>query len=128
MEIELIKKMSRYVELSTKFSKGECDIFTGEELRNNYSGTIYHDNGLGTSIGSSNAISVTGKFLLNGKEIYVDMDGNVKSRDNEPLTRADQIKAKAHVRAVLSDEYDEYLKLRNSLNGYFEGVNNLIEE
>lgn len=128
MEKVVMKKMTRYVELSEKFSKGLSDIFTPEELNNNLSGSIYVT-GTDNNIGYSNiSLSVNGTFVLDGKEIYVDKDGNVKSRDNTELTRADQIKAKALIRAILSDEYDEYIKLRNALKGYFNGANNLMGE
>lgn len=140
MEKEIIEKMSRYLELSGKFSKSEKDIFTDEELsaarvQNNMgmSGTTTI-NGYAPSftIGQEfNGIYVSGKLFLEDKEIFIDEDGTVKSKDvDKPLTRGEQLEAtymiKLKKRALLLDEYDEYLKLGTSLKNYFSSLKNLI--
>ena len=142
MEKEITKKMARYVELSKKFSKTDSDLFTIEELHaahvmsNNVgvSGTATLSTG-GTyfTVTNSASISIEGVMLLNGKEIFVDEKGNVKSKDpSKPLTRGEQLEASSMVtlkeRGKLLDEYDEYLKLRRNLTEYFNGLNKLTEK
>lgn len=133
MEQTVLKKMTRFVELSSKFSKNESDLFTrGDSSRaqNFESGGIYVS-GSG-SYGTSNwvpanSFSVNGGFLLNGKEIYVDKNGDVKARDNKPLTRGEQIEAEAKALSIVSDEFDEYNKLRAELSLYFSALNKINE-
>lgn len=140
-----MKKMARFVELSTKFSKSERDIFTDEEFQtlNKCTGNGIIS-GSGIAFGhSSGSISIDGNcgayvtfggpVIIDGREIYIDEKGNVKSKDpKKPLTRGELLEANTiaavHARAVLLDEYDEYTKLRTSLKTYFNGVDNLINE
>ena len=125
--------MARYVELSEKFSKSERDIFTQEEMRDTYvnSPSFGHDS---FSIGShSIGLNFNGQIHIDGREIYVDEKGVVRAKDEKrPLTRGQQLEATAIIRlkqrATLLDEYDEYIKLRTSLNSYFNGVDKLINE
>ncbi len=138
MEKEVIEKMARYVELSEKFTKSEREIFTQEELDNSQ----ISDGGLyGISMGSSsicvgpysNGIFLNGTVHIDGREVFIDEKGNVKAKDEKkPLTRGQQLEAtamlKAKTRAILLDDYDEYIKLRASLISYFCGVNKLINE
>ena len=138
MEKELLCKVARYVELSTKFSKNESDIFTQEELSGSYNpngyGTVINGSG-NIMMGSSDCFSVNfgGTVILDGKEIYVDeKTGQVKAKDpKKPLTRGEQLQAaamaKAEGRAKLLDEYDEYLRLRTQLKGYIRGVEELTK-
>jgi hypothetical protein len=149
MENKIIKKMARYVELSTKFSKSERDIFTEEELKvlhTNNSASIgggYDSFTIGTTIGTtgtninmsalSNHITLNGVLVLGDREIYVDKSGNVKSRNpKKPLTRGEVFElntmVKVKERATLLDEYDEYNKLRTALKQYLDGANDLINE
>jgi len=142
-----MKKMARYVELSTKFSKSEKDVFTEEELKTLLtSNTTVIGGGnnsvmIGTVCGTghanitmnnlSNYLSVNSGFMLGDREIYIDKSGNVKSRNpKKPLTRGEMFELNTMVnikeRATLLDEYDEYNKLRVSLNKYFDGANDLI--
>lgn len=140
MEKEIIEKMSRYLELSGKFSKSEKDIFTTEELSaaktlNNtiMSGTSAI-NGYASSftIGQEfNGVMVSGKLFLGDKEIFIDNDGTVKSKNvDKPLTRGEQLEAtnmiKIKTRALLLDEYDEYLKLGTILKNYFSTLKTVI--
>ncbi len=79
------------------------------------------------------AMHINGTFMLDGKEIYIDDKGNVKAKDpKKPLTRGEEYKAKeilkAEENAALMDDYDEYIKLRKSLKGYFNGIDNLLGE
>ena len=142
-----MKKMARYVELSRKFSKSERDVFTEEELKGGVlvsdSGTFTVSGGMGTAMGSGTitmsdvsnhiALQVNGTLIVGDREIYIDKSGNVKSRNpKKPLTRGEMFElntmVKAKERATLLDEYDEYRKLRTSLNKYFDGANDLINE
>lgn len=125
--------MARFVELSAKFSKSEKDIFTEEEIKtlngktsNNTISGICDGNSMVISssngtLSVSSTINLSGTVIINGREIYVDEDGNVKAKDPEkPLTRGERLEANTllavKARAVLLDEYDEYTKLRTSLN------------
>lgn len=141
MEKEIIEKMSRYLELSSKFSKSERDIFTDEELsdskrKNNMglcgTGTISNSYSAHLTIGEEfNGVYVSGKLFLGDKEIFVDKDGTIKSKDvDKPLTRGEQLEAtsmiKIKTRALLLDEYDEYQKLGTSLNNYFSSIKKLF--
>ncbi len=138
MKKEIMKKMARYVELSEKFSKSERDIFTEEELRNSHNNSLSFGMNSTTGsicVGMDNGIHFNGygSIYIDGREVYVDEGGNVKAKDEKkPLTRGQRLEAtitlKAKVRATLLDEYDEYIKLRTSLNNYFSGVNELINE
>jgi len=142
MEKKIINKMARYVELSKKFSKSDRDIFTEEEFQtlnkcngitsgsgivSGYNTTINIDNSCG------NYTTFSGPVIIDDREIYIDEKGNVKSKDpKKPLTRGERLEANTLLevksRAVLLDEYDEYMKLRTSLNTYFNGVDNLINK
>lgn len=124
MEKKILKKMQRFVELSKKFSKSELDVFPKDEPRN----TLVSNSFTGTlSIGSISNIAITDTFVINGKSIYVDEYNNVKAKDAKPLTRAEQILAEAHVKATLSDEFDEYNKLRVELSTYLDAHENLVK-
>ena len=124
MEKKILKKMQRFVELSKRFSKSESEVFTKDDSRNTLVGNSF----TGTlSIGSISNIAITDTFVINGKSIYVDEYNNVKAKDAKPLTRAEQILAEAHVKAALSDEFDEYNKLRVELSTYLDAHENLIK-
>ena len=125
MEKIIATKVARLIELTGKFSKSVNEIFPDEN--NNYNGQNLHVIGSPTYGYINNTISISGNLVLNGKEIFVDTDGSVKSKDNKPLTRADEIRAKAEVKAKLSDEYDEYTKLRSELADYIRALKNVTE-
>lgn len=143
MEQTTFKKMARYIELSEKFSKREGDIFSELELRdsmvkNNYNDSCGSASGSysigGNSLNVNNiGIYLSGSVHIDGREIYVDENGNVKAKDEKkPLTRGQQLEAttilKSKVRGLLLDEYDEYMKLRTSLKDYFSGVDKLLND
>lgn len=120
--------MQRFVELSAKFSKSESDVFPKNESQNSlinnmHSGTL--------CIGSSNAgITINPGYhalVINGKSIYVDEYNNVKAKDATPLTRAEKILAEAEIKARLSNEFDEYNKLRDELMLFLNAHENLIK-
>lgn len=127
MDKKILKKMQRFVELSSKFSKSESEVFPKDESYktittiNSFTGTL--------SIGNTGnlAWSNCDTFVINGKSIYVDENNNVKAKDAKPLTRAEQILAEAHVKATLSDEFDEYNKLRVELSTYLDAHENLVK-
>ena len=106
---KVLKKMERFVELSGKFSKSESEVFMKEESRNTLvSNTII--GGFSSDNTFNNGIILNcDTFVINGKSIYVDENNNVKAKDAKPLTRAEQILAEAHIKAKLSDEFDEYI-------------------
>jgi hypothetical protein len=123
MDKKVLKKMQRFVELSNKFSKLESEVFPKDESRN-----ILVSNSNGAYIiGSNSAWANCDTFVINGKSIYVDENNNVKAKDAKPLTRAEQILAEAHVKAKLSDEFDEYNKLRAELSAYLDAHENLVK-
>ena len=124
MEKKILKKIQRFVELSKKFSKSELEVFPKDDshntlISNTFTGTLV--------IGNTGNNVITDTFIINGKSIYVDEYNNVKAKDAKPLTRAEQILAEAHVKAALSDEFDEYNKLRVELSTYLEAHENLIK-
>lgn len=123
MDKKVLKKMQRFVELSNKFSKSESEVFPKDESRN-----ILVSNSNGAYIiGSNSAWANCDTFVINGKSIYVDENNNVKAKDAKPLTRAEQILAEAHVKATMSDEFDEYNKLRAELSAYLDAHENLVK-
>lgn len=130
MEKEIYKRMERFVELSAKFSKEEQDLFPKMEYKSRVIGadSISYDSSLGYGhTCASDGVVINGTLVLNNKEIYTDGYGHVKSRDLSEPTRADEIRERARALAKLSDEFDEYNKLRDDLSSYFKSINNLIE-
>lgn len=137
MEKKLITKMTRYIELSKTFSKSDRDILSDRHGLIMGNGTISNGTssiciGTNTSI-SSIRLGDMQCWMLDGKEIYIDDEGNVKAKDpKKPLTRGEEYKAKEIIKAdkdaKLMDEYDEYIELRKSLTGYFEGLNTLLND
>lgn len=125
MDKKVLKKMQRFVELSSKFSKSESEVFSKDESRN----TLVSNTFTGTLVIGSNNSSWANcdTFVINGKSIYVDENNNVKAKDAKPLTRAEQILAEAHVKATMSDEFDEYNKLRAELSAYLDAHENLVK-
>ena len=123
MDKKVLKKMQRFVELSSKFSKSESEVFSKDEIRNTL---VSNSNGT-YIIGSNSAWANCDTFVINGKSIYVDENNNVKAKDAKPLTRAEQILAEAHVKATMSDEFDEYNKLRAELSAYLDAHENLVK-
>lgn len=126
MDKKVLKKMQRFVKLSSKFSKSESEVFPKDESRN----TLTVSNGtlsIGNTVNLAWAKSNCDTFVINGKSIYVDENNNVKAKDAKPLTRAEQILAEAHVKATMSDEFDEYNKLRAELSAYLDAHENLVK-
>ena len=117
--------MQRFVELSSKFSKSESEVFPKDVLRNIVSNTLTGTLVIGNTGNSAWANCDT--FVINGKSIYVDENNNVKAKDAKPLTRAEKILAEAHVKATMSDEFDEYNKLRAELSAYLDAHENLVK-
>lgn len=129
MDKKVLKKMQRFVKLSSKFSKSESEVFPKDESRNtltvsnSFTGTLSIGNTGNLAWANSNCDT----FVINGKSIYVDENNNVKAKDAKPLTRAEQILAEAHVKATMSDEFDEYNKLRAELSAYLDAHENLVK-
>jgi hypothetical protein len=125
MEEKILKKMKRFVELSNRFSKSELDVFP---VKND---NVFASNGTGTlTMGTSNGYTIGNygdALVINGKSIYVDENNKVKAKDSKPLTRAEQILAEAEIKAKLSDEFDEYNKLRNELSTFLDAHENIIK-
>lgn len=128
MNKEILSKMERFVELSTKFSKEENDIFPKTQTNNTtgWDASFTTSSGLITGT-ASDTLNIKGKMILNEREIYTDGYGHVKSREVEEPTRADEIRERARALAILSDEFDEYNKLRRDLTNYFEALNKLVD-
>ncbi len=135
MDAKIAEKVLRYVELSSKFSKTWGELFPNDK-QSYSSGTIrisnlpsYSDgSGMYLSSSASNTLMVSGNFVINGKEIYVDEQGNVKAKDAKTvITRADEIRAEAEIKAKIADEFDEYNKLKYELNDYFNALKKITE-
>lgn len=124
MEKEILTKISRYVELSKKFQKSEREIFEKLEKEQLYLNT---NCGTFTIAGNSTQWSFDNVFVLNGRELYIDEQGNVKAKDKQPITRAEKILAQAKLDAIVADEYDEYIKLQLDLESYFKSLENLTK-
>ena len=127
MDKKVLKKMQRFVELSAKFSKLESDVFPKNESQNSlinnmHSGSLCISNGNGITINPDYHA-----LVINGKSIYVDEYNNVKAKDATPLTRAEKILAEAEIKARLSNEFDEYNKLRNELSIFLNAHENLVK-
>lgn len=99
-------KLTRFIELSKKFSKTEEEIFTPEEMQStNFNGCI--------SLSQSGSVSYT--LTTNSYPII------------EVPSRAEEIMERAALRADLSDDFDEFLYLQEELEEYFEKLNRVTE-
>jgi hypothetical protein len=128
MDKKVLKKMQRFVELSVKFSKSESDVFPKNESHNSLvNNTHYGTLCIGSSNGGITMSPDYHTFVINGKSIYVDENNNVKAKDAKPLTRAEQILAEAEIKARLSNEFDEYNKLRDELMTFLNAHENLAK-
>lgn len=122
MDKKILNKVKRLVELSYKFSKSENDIFDCEPTLTcngvKHGGDVHLD---------YKSVKISGDLYLNDKIVTTDAKGNLKAETPRKPTRADNILAKANAIAKLSDEFDEYNKLREDLNDYFKSLNKLID-
>ena len=133
MDAKIAAKVLRYVKLSSKFSKTWNELYPNDK-QGYSSGTIrisnlpqYSDT-IGICASSSNTLMVSGNFVIKGKEIYVDDHGNVKAKDAKTvITRADEIRAEAEIKAKIADEFDEYNNLKYELNEYFKALKKITE-
>jgi hypothetical protein len=116
MEKTIVSKVTRFIELSNKFSKSVNDLFPNE---NKYSSDIVINNVI---TGYSNKLTYT----IDGRELYIE-DGVVKAKDKNFITRAEIIRGEAEVKAKLSDEFDEFNKLKNELAEYFTALKKITE-
>ena len=133
MDAKIAAKVLRYIELSSKFSKTWNELYPNDK-QNYSSGTIrisnlpHYSDTIGICASSSNTLMVSGNFVINGKEIYVDEQGNVKAKDTKTvITRADEIRAEAEIKAKIADEFDEYNNLKYELNDYFKALKKITE-
>ena len=129
MEQSVLEKVKRFVELSAKFSKSESDIFPNKKEMGYSTGSINFVNGGGSfnsvTTFTTDTMYVNGNFVLNGREIYIDRNGEIRTKDNKPLTRGEQFQAEAKALALVSDEFDEYNNLRSVLGEYFSALNKI---
>lgn len=103
------EKITRFIELSKKFSKQEDEVFTADELKPvSFNGCITA-NGCITTSGTMSFITTTS-------------DSKVVTP-----TRSEIIIDQAASRAALSDDFDEFLYLQQELENYFEELNNITE-
>ncbi len=102
MRKQIFEKMKRYVELSKKFTKSQKEVFTDYIDNRALTGTL-------TGVASSGS-SYVGEFY--------------STQSKEP-TRAEDIMSQAESLALLSDEFDEYNKLKEDLSIYFKIVTKL---
>jgi hypothetical protein len=118
MEQDILIKFERFVELSKKFTRTEKELFEDVDPKLLTLGTITM-----ADVGAYGSM----EFHIDGRPLYVDKDGFVKARDEEPITRAEKMMVKAEMLAQLSDEYDEYIELQQNLTEYFKSLNKLID-
>lgn len=125
LDKKVIKRFERYLELSEKFSKSENDLFGESRLQ--YSNVISGSGNL-TFASPVDTLTLNTTAFIGDRELYIDGDGTVKAKDAKgPITRADEIKARAEAEAQIADEYDEYLELRNKLRGILGAYKTLNE-
>ncbi len=115
MEEKIVKKVSRLLELSIKFSKDEYDIVPAKEKE--VVGRV-----ICNSLVENASYVVPNNFYLDGRELYIDKDGSIKAKDEKTVTRVDTIRAQADIEAKLLEEYFEYEKLQNELSKYFSAL------
>ena len=136
MEKKITEKVSRFIELSEKFAKGEYDVVPREDdvvpREEDVKNTLTFGNTstfIGRSTGSYISTGNINTFIctVDGRELYIDKDGNVKAKDNKKVTRADEIKAEAEIKAQLLEEYYEYKKLMYELKQYFTALEKINE-
>lgn len=107
MKKKLIKKMERFIELSKKFSNTENDLFP-KEGNSSFSEFKFR------------IFDMADTVSVKGRSLYITEDGTVKAKDDKPLSRAEEIRAKADLEAKISNEFDEYLKLQESLSTFLK--------
>ncbi len=121
MEKEVLKQIKRYIDLSSKFSKSESDVFPIN--RGSNTGSISN-----LTIDSSwGGGTMQINMAIDGRDLFIDDKGVVKARDKQPVTRAEKIRAEAESKAILSDEFDEFQTLRHKLTLYLTSLENLTE-
>jgi hypothetical protein len=125
MEKEVLKQIKRYIDLSSKFSKSESDVFPKGSTHNHTISNLTIDNPGSWSGGGGMSIQMN--MAIDGRDLYIDNNGVVKARDKQPVTRAEKIRAEAEAKAILSDEFDEYQTLRHKLTLYLTSLENLTE-
>jgi hypothetical protein len=124
MEKEVVKKIERLVSLSLKFSKSEREVIGDPEAGKN---TLLGCGTFSTANWQMCSSQVSMKFQIDGRELFVDTDGAVKAKDNKRVTSAEKIRLDAEVRATLSEEFDEYVKLQQDLSEYFNAINKIAQ-
>ena len=98
---KFIKKVSRYLVLSKEFEQGVDDLFEDRAVD-----------------AASMCITTTGtSFSVSGG--FTNTTNNITTKTK---TRAEVILEKAQSEANRSDRYDEYLKLRKSLDNYIKAL------
>jgi len=107
MEKQLVIKVKRFLELSVKFSKTMEELFPQKGNNN-------------ITIGNYTTMLTDLVLSVESRKCYVDKEGFVKAEDNKPLTLAQKILAEAEKQAIVANEFDEYVSLRNELGEYFE--------
>jgi hypothetical protein len=122
MEKEVLKQIKRYVDLSSKFSKSESDVFP---VNRNNNGSTISNLVIDSNYHAGGTFNVT--MQVDGRDLYVDDKGVVRAKDKQPVTRAEKIRAEAEAKAILSDEFDEYQTLRHKLTLYLTSLENLTE-
>ena len=126
MDTKIQDKIERFIKLSITFSKKEDEIFDHKKISSYSDGQICLD--LATLQGWSSGSTITMGSSIDGIEIYIDDHGYIKAKDDRPLSRAEEIRAKAEIQAKLSDDYDEYISLQKDLREYFKISNKLTQD
>lgn len=126
MDKAIVTKVTRFIELSNKFSKSIADVFPIDN--SNHHSYISGPSHMLTVNGSGSITwnQMCSSIVIDGRELYIE-DGVVKAKDKKVITRADTIRAEAEAKAQLSDEFDEYNKLRFELAEYFAALKKITE-
>ena len=118
------QKITRFIELSKLFSKKQEELF--EDI--SVSGAVTCSD---ISLNSLRITSNTNWDLSNlgfkGKEVELTEDGFLKVKDNKTLTKGEEIRLEAEIKAQLSDKFDEYKELQTSLDKFFIELNNITK-
>lgn len=115
MEQTVLSKVTRFVELSKKFTKSAEEVLDRADL--NEERRCY----------SSNAVYVGADVYLSAakgeKTEYRYLNGKVISET--PLSKAEILLKEAEIQAQLANEYDEYIQLQKDLSEYLQAAEKL---
>jgi len=126
-----IEKVLRFIELSKKFSKSENEVVPQTDEEKSFGMHLIAGCSIGSTvsydISNMKTFTINNAFHLEGRDLYIDESGNVKAKDNKPVTRADKLKAIAEAKSKTLSEYTEYINLQYHLQEYFTALKKINE-